>query len=110
MAVTSAKAFEVDYLDDEDTVRVTTSMEEFDQRAVDERVRRRPVDFIDDNVYVSQRTAAMVLDCALNTFRNAVAREGVQRYLIGRNVRYRWGEIREKILKEEKKSGEENES
>lgn len=84
--------------DDIEVVRVTIPMDEFNQRKVDERVKRRPVDYIDDDVFISQKTAAQRLDCAVNTFRSAVVRCGIKRHVIGGIVRYRWGEIREKIL------------
>lgn len=89
------------FYDDEDAVRVTIEMNEFDQRKLDERVKRRSVDHCDDDTFVSQRTAAQRLDCAVNTFRNAVERTGLTRHIMGRLVRYRWGDIREKILKKE---------
>lgn len=59
----------------------------------------RDVPRIDDEVYLSQKSAAKRLGVSINTFKNIVILHGVSTYRFGvRCVRYQWGEIKQKIL------------
>lgn len=80
-------------------IRVTYEVDEFDQKNLDIRVSRLPTDHVDDEVFVSQKTAAHRLEVSVNHFRVLTERYKIQGYAFGRSVRYRWGDIKAAMLK-----------
>lgn len=56
----------------------------------------------EDSIFVDQKEAARRLGITTNTFRRQAARVGLTRHKIGkRGVRYRWGEVYQKLAQVE---------